>query len=254
MTVLYAHRGASRLAPENTIEAFRFGLAQGAHAIETDAWMTRDRVIVLSHDGSGDRMARVDATIGESSLAEVQSWDVSRGFEGESQAFSPEAKRMPTLVEALSAFPDTIFNVDAKAGTAMLEPLIQTVKALKAEDRVRLASFSSIVLHKARDLGWRGSMGLGQEEVGAILTLPEKALNFRSWAGRAAQVPRWLGPVPVVTKRFVERCHRLEIAVHVWTVNEVEEARELVALGVDGVMTDVPHLLAPALQGCAEAS
>lgn len=253
MTILYAHRGASKLAPENTLAAFRLGLEHGAHAIETDAWMTRDRVIVLSHDGTGERMGHVDASIGESSLAEVQAWDVSRGFEGEERADSPEAKRMPTLVEALTAFPETVFNVDAKAGTAMLEPLIQTVKALKAEERVRLASFSSLVLHKARDLGWRGPMGLGQEEVGAILTLPEKALSFRSWAGRAAQVPRWLGPVPVVTKRFVERCHRLKIDVHVWTVNEVEEALELRALGVDGLMTDVPQLLAPALRPCMEA-
>ncbi len=254
MTVLYAHRGASTLAPENTLEAFRTALALGAHAIETDAWLTRDRVVVLSHDGNGERMANVEATIAESSLAEVQRWDVSHGFEGEARAFSDDGRRMPTLVDALTAFPDTVFNVDAKAGTAMLEPLIQTVKALKAEERVRLASFSSIVLHKARDLGWRGPMGLGQEEVGAILTLPEKALSFRSWVGRAAQVPRWLGPVPVVTKRFVERCHRLKIEVHVWTVNEVEEARELVSLGVDGLMTDVPQLLVPALAGCAEAS
>ena len=45
MTILFAHRGASKLAPENTLEAFRLGLAHGATAIETDAWMTRDRVV-----------------------------------------------------------------------------------------------------------------------------------------------------------------------------------------------------------------
>jgi glycerophosphoryl diester phosphodiesterase len=158
-----------------------------------------------------------------------------------------EGRRIPSLVEALEAFPETLFNVDAKGGVAMLEPLIQTVRAMKAEERVRLASFSSIVLHKARDLGWRGPMGLGQEEVGAILTLPEKALNFRNWSGRAAQVPRWLGPVPVVTKRFIDRCHRLKIDVHVWTVNDAAEAEELLGLGVDGLMTDAPAAIAPVL-------
>jgi glycerophosphoryl diester phosphodiesterase len=247
MTILFAHRGASKLAPENTLEAFRLGLAHGATAIETDAWMTRDRVVVLSHDRTGERMAKVDALIAESTVADLAGWDVSLGFEGEAKDHPLSARRMPTLVDALTAFPNAIFNIDAKAGLAMLEPLLQTVKALKAEDRVRIASFSSIVLHKVRDLGWTGPMGLGQEEVAALIALPEKALSFRNWEGRAAQVPRWLGPMPIVTRRFVERCHRLKIQVHVWTVNDAVEASELLDLGVDGLVTDVPDVLAPIL-------
>ena len=247
MTLLYAHRGASKRMPENTLESFRVALAHGANAIETDAWMTRDRVIVLSHDGTGERMANVATAIEDSTLAEVQSWDVSAGFEGPRDALARDARRVPTLVDALEAFPDVVFNVDAKGGAGMLEPLIQTVRALKAEDRVRLASFSSLVLHRARDLGWRGPMGLGQEEVGALVTLPEKALSFRCWKGRAAQVPRWIGPMPIVTRRFVERCHRLHIDVHVWTVNEASDARELLDLGVDGLMSDAPDLIAPVI-------
>jgi glycerophosphoryl diester phosphodiesterase len=247
MTTLYAHRGASRLAPENTLEAFRLALAHGATAIETDAWLTRDHAVVLAHDGNGERMANEPASIEASSLAEVQSWDVALGFEGVRDGLPREARQVPTLVDALAAFPEAVFNVDAKGGAAMLEPLIQTIRALKAEERVRLASFSSLVLHKARDLGWRGPMGLGQEEIGALVALPEKALNFRSWKGRAAQVPRWVGPMPIVTRRFVERCHRLAIEVHVWTVNDPAEATELLDLGVDGLMTDTPEVLAPVL-------
>ena len=245
MIELYAHRGASTRCPENTIGAFRMGLALGATAIETDAWMTRDRVVVLSHDMTGERMAARDEVIGANLLADVQTWDVSKGFAGDRSSLTLESRRMPTLVEALTAFPDTVFNVDAKAGSAMLEPLIQTVKSLKAEGRVRLASFSSLVLHKARDLGWRGPMGLGQEEIAAILSFPEKALNFRKWQGRAAQVPRWVGPVPVVSKRFIERCHRLDMTVHVWTINDAAEAVELMGLGVDALITDAPEVLAP---------
>lgn len=229
-------------------------LAHGANAIETDAWMTRDRVIVLSHDGDGERMANVDASIEASTLAEVQAWDVSTGFEGAREGLPRAARQMPTLVDALAAFPDVVFNVDAKGGAAMLEPLIQTVRAVKAEERVRLASFSSLVLHRARDLGWRGPMGLGQEEVGALVTLPERALSFRSWMGRAAQVPRWIGPMPIVTRRFVERCHRLQIEVHVWTVNEASEARELLDLGVDGLMSDAPDVIASVLAEHARAT
>ena len=64
-----------------------------------------------------------------------------------------------------------------------------------------------------------------------------------SFRARAAQVPIRQGPIPIVDKRFIARMHSLGIAVHVWTIDEVEEMNWLLDLGVDGIMTDVPATL-----------
>src|SRR5688572_26510626 len=91
---LYAHRGASAELPENTMAAFRRALELGADALETDVHMTRDGHVMVSHDPDGRRRAGIAATIRGSTLEEVRGWDMGDGH------------RMPTLEEALVAFPD----------------------------------------------------------------------------------------------------------------------------------------------------
>ncbi len=66
--------------------------------------------------------------------------------------------------------------------------------------------------------------------------------------GACAQVPVRYGPVPVVDRRFVAGAHRREVQVHVWTINDAEEMRQLLDLGVDGIMTDEPVVLKEVLQ------
>ena len=73
-------------------------------------------------------------------------------------------------------------------------------------------------------------------------------LPLRRFRARAAQVPIRQGPIPIVDERFVTRCHELDIAVHVWTIDEVEEMDSLLDLGVDGIMTDVPATLLEVLR------
>src|SRR5690606_16081592 len=78
--IIYAHRGSSFELPENTLESFALALEVGADALETDAHMTRDGRIVLSHDPSGMRMAGVDRLIRHATLDEVRRWDVGARF------------------------------------------------------------------------------------------------------------------------------------------------------------------------------
>ncbi|HWQ29275.1 MAG TPA: glycerophosphodiester phosphodiesterase family protein, partial [Dehalococcoidia bacterium] len=77
---LYAHRGAARERPENTICAFERALELGADALELDVHATRDGTLVVAHDPDGRRMAGVASVIRETSLADVQAWDVGHGF------------------------------------------------------------------------------------------------------------------------------------------------------------------------------
>lgn len=140
---LYAHRGASRELPENTLEAFALAIELGANAIETDAHLTRDGRVVLSHDPSGMRMAGVPRAIRESSYEEVSGWDVGARFVGPGGRPS-RPYRMPVLEQALAAHSKTVFNVDAKqVAPDMIAALVACIRAAGAEERVRIASFST---------------------------------------------------------------------------------------------------------------
>src|SRR5579872_3898446 len=114
--LLFAHRGASRELPENTLPAFRRALEVGATALETDVHMTRDGHLVLSHDPTGARMAGVARAIRDATLAEVRGWDAGVGFVDEEgrRPFAGRGFRFATLEELLEEWAGVPVNVDAK--------------------------------------------------------------------------------------------------------------------------------------------
>lgn len=243
---VYAHRGASFELPENTLESFRLALELGADALETDAHMTRDGRIVLSHDPTGERMAGVARAIAHMTLAEVREWDVGARFVPRRPgALRPGQRlRMPTLDEALEAFPGVLFNVDAKqTAPDMIRALLRCIRRAGAEDRVRIASFSTKNLARARALGYRGETGLSPREIAGALVLPRSYLRRVRFGGGAAQVPRRAYGVELASRRAIDRLHALGLRVDFWTIDDPAEALRLFALGADGVMTDDPRVM-----------
>lgn len=239
--LLHAHRGAAAELPENTLPSFLRALELGAQALETDAHLTRDGQVVLAHDPDGRRMCGVRRKVAECTLAEVQAWDAGFGFldAGGARPFAGQGFRVPTLEELLAATPGVRLNVDVKE-PALAEVIVALLRRLKAQDRVLLASFQSSTLQAIRAMGWEGATGLGQGEVARLALLPERVLARWPVRGSRAQVPVRAGPVRLGTRAFVERCHRLGLAVDFWTVNDAAEADRLAALGADGIMTDDP--------------
>ncbi len=256
--VFYAHRGASLELPENTLESFARALELGAHAIETDAHVTCDGHAVLSHDETGMRAAGVPDAIAERTLTEVQRWDAGKNFTDPTGART-QARRgvtIPTLAEALRAFPDTRFNVDVKPrdGSAA-HAVVRTVRDARACERVLLTSFHFPTITRVRALGYEGPTGLSRREVLALLGLPLPLARRAQGAlvgekgtsnGLRAQIPYRLGRVSLGTPAVLDRLHALGIFVDYWTVNELDVARALLALGADGIMTDDPARIAPA--------
>jgi hypothetical protein len=110
--------------------------------------------------------------------------------------------------------------------------------------RVRLASFHSLVIRQVREDGYPGGTSFGSSECAWLALAPASLLRPVS-PGTAAQIPTRLGPVAADTPAFLERCHRLGLQVHFWTINEPDEARRLLALGADGIMTDDPRRVGP---------
>lgn len=244
--IIYAHRGASFELPENTLEAFALALELGANAIETDAHMTRDGHIVLSHDRTGARAAGVARAMADATLAELRTWDVGARFvPRRAGAFhSNQAFRIPTLDEALASFPGTVFNVDAKQTVPdMIPALLRSIRAANAEARVRIASFSTKNLVRARALGYGGETGLSSLEVARLMLVPRRLLRFMRALGDAAQVPRRAFGISFDREAAIDRLHSLGLRVDFWTIDDPLEASRLFELGADGVMTDDPRAL-----------
>jgi len=227
---IYAHRGASHELPENTMQAFRRALELGADALETDVHVTKDGVLVNSHDPDGARIFGKASRIADSSWAEVRAWGI------------------PSLEEMVTSFPGVPINVDLKINAAALA--VALLRRLGAEEQVTLASFQSSTLRKVRALGYRGPTSLGRSEVARLLSLPAAAQRGPlAPPGKAAQLPLSLAKPWVI-----RRCHALGLRVDYWTVNEPALATSLMALGADGIMTDDPAAIVLALRGADRRS
>jgi glycerophosphoryl diester phosphodiesterase len=228
----FAHQGAHRDGGpgENTMSAFEAAVEMGYRYIETDVHATSDGVLVAFHDDVLDRVTDRTGLIGDLPWSEVSKAKV-RGGEG-----------LPLLEDLLGRWPDVRVNIDPKHDAAV-GPLVDVIKKTGAIDRVCIGAFSDRRLARIRgELGPGLCHSMGPRQVARLL-----AASRGLWAGRftaaCVQVPVRRGRVPLVTDRFVKAAHHRGLQVHVWTINDAEEMRELLDLGVDGIMTDAPDVL-----------
>lgn len=232
-----AHRGGALhpdlLGLENTDVAFAHAVSLGYVYLETDVHATSDGVVVAFHDDHLDRVTDMSGAIAEHTYEEV------------SRARIDGRARVPTLEALLRAFPRAHFNIDIKA-TSAVEPLARVIEESRAHDRVLVSAFSRKRLMSFRRLtGGRVITGATPIEVAAFRLLPSGRLAQRL-CGRwvtALQVPHRRGPLKVVTPGFVRRAHAAGVHVHVWTVDDPSEMRELLDRGVDGLVTDRTDVL-----------
>lgn len=234
---LYAHRGACRICPENTIEAFRRGLEDGANALELDVHATADGVFVVIHDPDGRRMAGDPRPVKSITMEEIRRWRLS-----------PGDCSVPTLAEVIESFPDVPMSIDLKPNEpGLVPPFVEALQDLGAEPRVTIASFHHRIMRAVHASSWSGNTALSRFEVAILRTIPEAA-GRRFVHGKAAQVPRSAGPLRLDSRRFLERCRRFGLQAVYWVVNDPAEARDLLDRGATGLMTDDPAGIAPVVR------
>ncbi len=242
--LLFGHRGAPLERPENTIASFRLALELGVNALESDLHVTRDGHVMLAHDPDGVRMAGTAAQIRSSTRTEVERWDVGVGFtlpDG-TRPLAGHGHRIPSLEDVLAEFPDLPLNLDIKQlapdPTAALATLLTHAGAVA---RVLVTSFHERALRRLRRARYPGPLGLSRTGVLLLLALPAPLMR-RVAPAAAAQLPDRLA-----RPTLINRAHAAGMRVDIFTVNELDRARALFALGVDGVMTDDPRCVATAL-------
>lgn len=228
--IAIAHRGGAAEGPENTMAAFAAAVSLGYRYVETDVHATRDGVLVAFHDEGLQRLSGRPQSIADLAWADLATVRVGGG------------QAIPRFEELLESWPGLRIAVDPKHDQATA-PLIGTLLKANAIDRVCVGSFSGRRLAAARRLGGpRLCTGLSPKEVGQ-LQAAAAGVPLRVKAGACAQVPISMAGVPVVHQRFVDTAHAQGLAIHVWTVDEAKEMHRLLALGVDGIMTDCPTVL-----------
>ena len=248
-----AHRGASTLAPENTIEAFRIAVEVGAGGLELDVHLTRDGHVVVIHDSSVDRTTDGTGAVSEMTIGELRGLDAGHNFSpdgGPTRPYRGRGVRVPTLQEVLEEFPGVAVNIDIKAKRPGIEAMVLGVlRAAKAWERALVVSTPHAAVKRFRKVsGGHISTGASRWEIGVFYLLSRLRLErLVRPAYDALQVPLRHRGIPVVTPRFVRAAHARGVRVDVWTINQADEMRRLLDLGVDVIMTDRPRTLAEVL-------
>ena len=237
-----AHRGAGKLAPENTLAAFRVGAAHGFRAFECDVKLSADGQLFLLHDATLDRTTPARGTAGERNWAELSRLDAG-GWHSRAYAGEP----MPSL-EAIAAYVQRngfALNIEIKP-TPGAE--LDTGRAVGAWCREHWAGDSSPLLFSSfRPEALQGAMA-------AAPAVPRALLLDELWSGWQA-VAQSLACVAVVTNHKLmdaalkQQLDGLGLRALCYTVNEPADTRRLMALGIDGLITDAVDRYSPVPDG-----
>jgi len=270
--IAYAHQGGAWEGPSSTLHAIDGALRCGATAVELDVHATRDRHLVVCHDETVDRTTGGAGQICELSLDDLRSldnaywWapgaDVSPGLDDDAyplrgRALNDPSLRIATLDEALHALEGVVVNLDIKRTAPDVEPY-EALLAAKLREYSRgndtiVASFSDAAIAAFRGVAPEFATSLATLETAEFYRSVHSGAPVATTTAVALQVPATFGEITVVDEPFVERAHEVGLAVHVWTVNDPDEMRRLVGLGVDGIISDTPSTLVKVLfeSGCS---
>lgn len=246
--LVFGHRGWSGRFPESTLPAFEAAVALGVDALEMDVHCTRDGVLVVHHDDQVDRTTNGRGAINELTLAELRTLDAGYVWSddgGETFPFRGKGIVIPTLAEIFAEFGHLWINVDLKqVEPSIVRPFAAMIREYDMAARMFVGSFNGRNVAAFRREMPEVATASSAAEVARQLLLSRLRLNGLYWGrSRALQIPEMAYGIQIVTPRFVRDAHANGTAVHVWTVNEVADMERLLAMGVDGIMSDHPDRL-----------
>ncbi|RWZ60157.1 glycerophosphodiester phosphodiesterase [Halobacillus fulvus] len=231
-TMIFAHRGASKLAPENTMPAFELAQASGADGIETDVQLTKDQIPVLIHDENLRRTTNGTGFVQDYTYAELESLDAGSWFSSEFSDVS---------IVSLDAFlrwfkhQSMFLNIELKTNVIEYKDIESIVYELLKQhhvlDRTVISSFNPRSLIRMKKIN---------PSVPTAFLTSTKMINLVDYAkslnANALHVKHRL-----LDKRLVKQCKEKKIKLRIYTVNRPSMMKKCYKLGVDAIFTDVPH-------------
>jgi glycerophosphoryl diester phosphodiesterase len=224
----------------------------GAHALELDVHCTRDGHLVVCHDATVDATTDGTGRIADMTLAQVKALDNGYRFGADAgYPFRGQGHGIATVDEVLEAFPTTYLNFDIKETAPTVPPyeekLAETLRRYGRVDDVIVASFLDGATASFSTFAPEVSTSAGTMATAQFWKAVQDDEDAPPMTHQALQVPPDYEGTVIVDERFVTRAHDVGMAVHVWTIDDAAEMERLVALGVDGIMTDRPTVLADVL-------
>jgi glycerophosphoryl diester phosphodiesterase len=241
-TRIIGHRGAPHVAPENTLAAFRAAIAAGADGVELDVQASRDGVPMVIHDPTLERTTDGHGLVGAASAAELAALEAGAWFQPPLRG-----ERIPTLAAVLRLLAPTRLELHVELKTrhvaypGLVPAVLRALAASGMEERVVLSSYNHHTLREARALA---------PHVPCAALLYEALLE--PWRYATEHGLQALHPhQDTVDAELVQRSHAAGLAVRPYVVDEPEQARRLLALGVDGLITNEPARLLRLRDGAA---
>ncbi len=231
-----AHRGASEQFPENTLAAFQAAIEMGADSIELDVTLSKDGTVVVIHDDFVDRTTDGSGNVADLTLAELKALDAGSWF-GPDHA----GEQIPTLQEAMDLTKNRIrldieLKGESKSPTPLEGAVAELIERNEMEDQVVVSSFNPLALFYFHRANSRIAIALLYQE--------KLAVHLRD---------RWFAPLThpdglrpgrrMVTEEHVRQLKDRGHEVVTWTVNDPDEMKKMMALGVDGIITNRPDVL-----------
>ncbi len=241
-SLVIAHRGANKYAPQNTMHAFKKAYELGCDGFETDVHITKDGKIVICHNYTIDETSTGKGKVADMTLDELKSYDFGSYF---SKQF--EGTEIPTIDEFLSFVETTdisVLNIEIKSPKASETAIVrETIKAVKEHglfDKLLISSFDPKLLVEAKMIDGKCKTGFLYSPKSP--TLPKmiwRQLRYTKSIGCDAVHPHYV----FVNKTFVENAHKMGIKVNPWTVDDVFNIDRLLKIGCDGIITDLPDVV-----------
>ena len=228
-----AHRGASYLAPENTLASIRLAWELGADAAECDVMLTVDNQIILFHDKTTKKLTGENLTIKEASWEQLQKLSIQPR---ETNLSKYEHEPIPLLKDVLGSIPaDRMLVIEIKTGPEILPHLQQVIDGHWKTGKISFIAFDFETIQSVKELypqipsyylsSFKPDL---QKHFDAIVESKLDGVDLRH---------------AIINGPLVEQCNAAGLDVWCWTVNDPETARKMKKMGVTAVTTDRPAWL-----------
>ena len=236
--LVFAHRGASGGAPENTMAAFKQAIEKGSDGVELDIHLTADGKVVVIHDATVDRTSDGRGEVAYRNYSELAKLDMAARWKGSKWG----AQRIPLLEEVIECVipAGLLMNVEIKGGKAspmLAEQAVSIIKGYDAMDRVVFSSFDPLQLNKVRTL---------------VPSSRRALLSYFPPPVSAGKADDLWGCHPyhmLVSKGTVQKWHLEGMHVQLWTVNTKKDMQMAIRIGADGIITNHPALALAVREG-----